>query len=587
MITFDLKSLRGVHNSLLEAKRILQSFELLAGAAGAFTTVPSVNAAFAQHQTIWSGQSGSAVDTIENIRERIQWVHKLFAAHISGFALQEDLSKASLDNVHSQVTRNTSEHSLNLPANAERQIQNLIYTGPIAAGEASTPLAALIQAFHGDDSIPIRAAKRWTDAGRQLGEAMANLNHASNMIATSAQGTSFDAARSAIGDLVKLGSVVSANTMSMAASVSQFPTIRATNLAALHTIQATTALIPEPAERLAAEQAAVASYVSSHLQPSLELVKPPVSNLGVPITSRAGGGALNAGAFGDASAPTIINAINGHSQAPTPVATGTAGDQAAHAASQAGHGNPSQVATAPASAVASPTPTPPNAPHLTPLNGTTGAAPTVPPSTPSPLSVVPQRPASASPLVPQGSPQTAPVRPAGGVPQGPVGMPAANPSAGLRTGAPTSANVSSITAPRDTSPLQPSVPAMGQAPIVGNVGNANAGARGSMGRASGIQRLPRLPFAAQSAAENNVVRGTFGSGQAATSTQMGAGGRGAMGVGATGTARGATARASAAKGAAVKAGANVFTFNKADRDYFTRQFMGRKKKTVRKVIAGR
>ena len=60
-----------------------------------------------------------------------------------------------------------------------------------------------------------------------------------------------------------------------------------------------------------------------------------------------------------------------------------------------------------------------------------------------------------------------------------------------------------------------------------------------------------------------------------------------MGVGATGAARGATARASAAKGAAVKAGANVFTFNKADRDYFTRQFMGRKKKTVRKVIAGR
>ena len=122
-------------------------------------------------------------------------------------------------------------------------------------------------------------------------------------------------------------------------------------------------------------------------------------------------------------------------------------------------------------------------------------------------------------------------------------------------------------------------------PIVGNVGNANAGARGSMGRSSGVQRLPRLPFAAQSVAENNVVRGAFGSGQAATSTPMGAGGR-AMGVGATGAARGATARASAAKGAAVKS-ANVFTFNKADRDYFTRQFMGRKKKTVRKVIAGR
>ncbi|KGM18410.1 hypothetical protein MA47_07990 [Corynebacterium auriscanis] len=342
------------------------------------------------------------MDTIENIRERIQWVHHLFAAHISGFELQEELSKASLDSVHSHVTRNASEHQLQLPSNAERQIDNLIYNVPIAAGEATTPLAALIAAFQGDDSVPLLAAKRWSDAGRQLGTAMASLNNASNMIAASAQGTSFDAARAAIGDLVKLGTVVSANTMTMAASVGQFPTIRATNLAALHSIQASTALITSPAERLAAEQAAVASFVSSHLQPSLELVKPPVSNLGVPITIRSGGGTLSAGAFGDSSAPAVINTINGTTESAAPTATGTMAHHASHAAAQAGHGSPSQVVATPASAATSPVSTPPSPPHLTPATGAPVAAHA--PSAGSPLHLVSPAPTANA--------QVASVRPA-------------------------------------------------------------------------------------------------------------------------------------------------------------------------------
>ena len=561
MLSFDVRGLSNVNRALENALLQLLKLRQAAGGTAPFTTVPSINTAFAQHQTIWAGQSGSGVDTIENIRERIQWVHHLFAAHISGFELQEELSKASLDSVHSHVTRNASEHQLQLPSNAERQIDNLIYNVPIAAGEATTPLVALIAAFQGDDSVPLLAAKRWSDAGRQLGTAMASLNNASNMIAASAQGTSFDAARAAIGDLVKLGTVVSANTMTMAASVGQFPTIRATNLAALHSIQASTALITSPAERLAAEQAAVASFVSSHLQPSLELVKPPVSNLGVPITIRSGGGTLSAGAFGDSSAPAVINTINGTTESAAPTTTGTMAHHASQAAAQAGHGSPSQVVATPASAVTSPVSTPPSPPHLTPATGAPVAAHA--PSAGSPLHLVSPAPTANA--------QVASVRPA-------ATGPSPAPESAQRVSR-TASNVAPLSALRATPPAGGATGiargVSGPSPLGSSGAIAAGGTNPTAGRAAGSPRVPRLPYAAQTVGQSNVVRGAFGAAPVGSGTQSSAGARGAMGVGGRGTAS--------------KASAKVFNFSKTDREYFARQFMGRqqKRKTVRRVITGK
>ena len=591
MIKFDPLTLAHVENELMNVYSTVLSMRL-AATAGAFTTVPSINAAFTQHQTIWAGQAGSAVDTIENIRDRIRWVHELFSAHISGFSLQEELSKASLDNLHSKVTRNPAEHHLNLPTGANWEIQNVLYTGPVAAGEAATPLAALIAAFQGDDAIPLLAAKRWHDAGHQLGSAMASLNQASNMIAASAQGSSFDAARAAIGDLVKLGTIVSANTRTMAASVSQFPTIRATNLAALQAIQTSTAAIPAPAERLAAEQAAVASFVSSHLQPSLELVKPPVTNLGVPVATRSGGGALNAGSFGESSTPSVINAVNGHVGSATPTTSGAFADQSARAVSQAGHAAPTHLATAPASAPAA-TPTPTGAAHLSPAGGPSVGATS--PASASPISIVPPR---STPLSPLQSPQLggeSGVRPAGVLSRGAAGTGASKPSTQLHGGTQGVGDASSVKSLQPGKPTGQSTISAGNRvgasnsvnPRMGSVvGMGNNPANGT-GRLGGSQRLPRLPFAAQAPVESNVVRGTFGGNQGATGVASAASGRGLVGVGGKGIS-GAVPTGGRSAGAA-KVGASsakLFSFNKADRDYFTRQFMGKRKKTVRKVITG-
>ena len=593
MITFDLQSLSNVQRQITNVVQKIQALSTASTAtAGAFTTVPSINAAFAQHQTIWAGQAGSAIDTIGNIRDRIRWVHELFAAHIEGFSLQEELSKASLDNLHSQVTRNPSEHQINLPAGANWQIQNVLYTGPVAAGEAATPLAALIAAFQGDDTVPLLAAKRWHDAGRQLGSAMASLNQASNMIAASAQGSSFDAARSAIGELVKLGTIVSANTMTMATSVSQFPTIRATNLAALEAIQASTAAIPAPAERLAAEQAAVASFVSSHLQPSLELVKPPVTNLGVPVATRSGGGALNAGAFGDSSTPAVINSVNGHVGNVSPSTVGAFADQSSQAVSQAGHATPTHLAAAPTVAPAS-TPTLTGAPQLNAVGGAPAGA--LSPAPVSPVAINTPRSTSLGALRAPQLEGDSSVRPASLLGRGTSGGNTVNSPLQPVGGSRGAENVRHINAPQLGGLTNHSATA-GNAPVgssnsaasrMGGVVGTGSGPVNSAGRSNGTQRLPRLPFAAQAATESNVVRGSFGATQVTSGAQSSAGSRGLVGVGSKGLAGAVApnARSSSIRGAGVS-GAKLFSFNKADRDYFTRQFMGKRKKTVRKVIKG-
>ena len=210
------------------------------------------------------------------------------------------------------------------------------------------PLTSLITAFQGDDSAPLAVADSWENAAKALKNSMDSLKSASTGLANSSEGYSFDMAREAIDDVHKTGLTIAANTTAMAGSVRQFPVIRNSNLKALEAIQATTALIPDPAERLLAEQAAITNFVSANLQPSLELVRPPVSNLGVPIVGHSGGGTLDATTVSTASAHPTVSHINGNTNAVAPASATAHGNQAASAAAHAPKPAPASAATQPA-----------------------------------------------------------------------------------------------------------------------------------------------------------------------------------------------------------------------------------------------
>lgn len=362
MLKFDISSLRGVRKSLLEAKAALDDFHVQSRAGATYTGVPSLKAAYSQHGTFWSGQSGSAKNVVDILTSNVNWLLEVFSNQLEGFDLQEYFSKKSFDQVNSQVAvADNRMRKFFIPTRDSRTIDNLMYNTPVTVAEATMPLASLISAFQGDDSAPLAVADSWENAAKALKDSMDNLKSASTGLASSSEGYSFDTAREAIDDVHKTGLVVASNTTAMAGSVRQFPLVRSTNLQALETIQATTSLIADPAERLLAEQAAVANFVSSQLQPSLEMVRPPVSNLGVPIVGHSGGGTLDATTVSTASAQPTVTHINGHTNAVSPASATTHGEQAAAAAT-----NAPKPTAAPAATHAAPAPGGLHAPANTP-----------------------------------------------------------------------------------------------------------------------------------------------------------------------------------------------------------------------------
>ena len=349
MLKFDLSALKEVHNSLMEANDVLLAFSDSVRSKGVYTTVPSVASAFSQHNTFWHGQSGSALKVLDILKSNVKWLLDVFAGQIEGFGLQEQFSGKSFDQLSAEILiAENMVRKVFMPDRDSRSIDNLLYNTPVTVAEATMTLPALISAFQGDDSTPFAAANAWESAAKALKDSMENLKSASSGLAGSAEGYSFDMAREAIDDVHKTGLTIAANTTAMAGSVRQFPVIRNSNLKALEAIQASTTLIPDPAERLLAEQAAIANFVSANLQPSLELVRPPVSNLGVPIVGHSGGGTLDATTVSTASAHPTVSHINGNTNAVAPASATAHGNQAASAAAHAPKPAPASAATQPA-----------------------------------------------------------------------------------------------------------------------------------------------------------------------------------------------------------------------------------------------
>ncbi|WP_165841695.1 hypothetical protein [Corynebacterium heidelbergense] len=225
----------------------------------------------------------------------VSWASKALQSHVSAMIAQDSSSAASLSRLQCEagdVVVNgecTSVMDLRNPF----QITNLAYAPVVPVVEASTPLDALLVMFSGSDAAPLAAAARWDQAAESITAAMDHLGRVSGDVAAAAEGISFDAARQALADITSSGRILAANASIMAANARVFPEVRATNLAALEAIKVSLAGITEPAEKVAAEQAAVVTFVSTQLGPSLDLLTPPVVNLGVPVLGHTGGGAFD------------------------------------------------------------------------------------------------------------------------------------------------------------------------------------------------------------------------------------------------------------------------------------------------------
>ena len=592
--------------------------------ATGYTTVPSLAKAYAQHETFWSGQPGDVLQAMQKYQADLQWAMDLLDS--LGFAIdQQDKSSAKvLDKF------DVAKHAAGIggfecfqPRDNE-PFKNLNYTAPVTVAEAGTELEVLIGMFTSSDAAPLASADRWSQAATRLEATAHTLHSISGDLARNNRGRAFDEVRNALEDFVKRGHNISANAALMAESAGQFPVVRAANLTYLQGLLSTNALAGTGPGVVAARKAAVATFVSTHLQPSLELLKPPVHNFGVPVVGHNGGGGVNITSFNTTGPAEAFQAINGNVAPATANNVQELGAQTADAVTDAGRGN--AAANVPAAGNTSPA----AGEHI---------------------------PASQQQVAPAGASPAAPASP--GVAPAGAQLPAHTPAhtAGMPGGAPANATAPGLALPGanqrgaggspsagGAQPARPALPTTGtnrvssQAPLPrGGSAPHGTGAHSAQRNTPGLGGAEGTAERTGNRNQGYGTHATTGQGRAPRATVIrpelpaahpenlrnGAAGRGLLGIGAPGTPNAAPhtgmhgtghgysstatpqaeqaaaqnnqrgrgfyggmapgARGGANTGRQVKPGAGQWASSVSE--YFKRQFLGAKPRTTKKVIS--
>ena len=506
--------------------------------------------------------------------ENVNFLHESMTSLLEAIEAQEAGASEAFFNdpaVAGMKARQLEQGTLILPTRKEVPILDLAYTPPVAAIEAGTEIKALLAMFTGEDSSILMASDAWIRGGKRLATAAKTLQSASATLAANTEGEAFVTMQTTISEVVAQGTIIAANATAMGTSMLQLPEIRATAHATLTAMvaeaetrktAATVAAAATPGGAAAAAvtmaaveaetQAEVAAFVSSYLQPALDIARPTVSNLGVEVVGHNGGGTLTTGTTGTQAMGDVATQVSGGAQA---AGQTMATQQATQVAQQAGQVANTTTAATPAAPLGKASTTPAG-----------GAAP----GGGTPTGTAMQRSAATAP--------------AGGAQAAGGGTTAASPLTGQNrsTGSPTTAGTGTRTGTGTVAqPLLPRSLSMGgtggqgRAGGMGGSGGPGAGGPGTTGRTG-------VPGA-------GVPGGTMGVAPGGGAARGGAGGMHGMGMGPGMAGAGGGAGAGGRQGAASStpfAAGDGKKKSKRDmiKDYFRRQFMGEEPQTVRTVI---
>jgi hypothetical protein len=602
LFKFDLDAVRSVGEQVGEAVDQLNISRGITADIAGFTTSPALAAVASQYAAYLGGHPGSLQVATEAVTKNLEFLHTSMTRLADALTKQEDLAETCFITGPGLIELPDGLGKFVLPNRTHVPILDLGYLAPVAATEATTPLSALTAMFAGSDGAVIAAADAWTEAGTRMTGVVDALTSAGSLLAATTEGEAFDAAQKTIAEVAKQGTVIAMNSTAMGTAMAELAPIRASAHAQLVALEAEAdsrkaaiaaagatnpaAAASAPAALAAAEtqtQAEVAAFVSSYLQPALDTARPRVTNLGVEVVGHTGGDTLTTGATatlppgevvtqvaGGATAAGQTTAASPLSAAPQPAGT-TGAPSAPPAGSPAPAGQMGQVATAPAGG---PVPAPAAA-----TTGDRAATALVPPAgRPAPTATAGAVPTGQTAAM---SPTTAPARPA-------------TPAAGVggtmgraTTGSPRGSVVQ---------PLLPrSVTGTGAAPGTGP--GAGAGRGPVSGGATGVPGVTGArPFGGPGGPGGSGGPGSHGglSGPGPVTGTAAGGGAGAgtrgggvpMGGGIGGPAggRGGAGRTGRKPGASPFAAGPKTSKRDLVADYFRRQFLGKKPRTVKKVI---
>lgn len=322
-LSVDLCSLDRAASTLNEGINLGRNdiFSLSRVLGNNFTEEPGLRNLGEQHGRVISGEVGSALQTLRELRRLIRWLAEGTKEMRGAFVGQDDASAAILCGLKS-----IQASDFTFPTRPDGAFSPFDFSEPIP-GDGDDPSAVLAMLDAGDDSEIYALAEYWHNLSSSLNDTVDALVRARTQLEENT-GEAIDAAAGCCSQVMATAQIFADNATAMHASVSQLPHIRQaarTQIAAIEADHAAAvATATNPAGVRAAGEAARAAtreFMTGPYQAMLTAAVPPLRNLTERPNIGQGRGHLTA------QSPSPIN---GPSAVPTKVTpamatTGAAG----------------------------------------------------------------------------------------------------------------------------------------------------------------------------------------------------------------------------------------------------------------------
>ena len=294
---------------------------LYRGLESSFTEEPGLRNLSEQHTKVISGEIGSAVQTLRELRRLIHWLAEGTKEMRGAFVGQDDASAAILCGLKS-----IQDTEFTFPTRPDGAFSPFDFSEPVP-GNGDDPATVLAMLDAGDDSDIYALAEYWHNLSSSLNETVTALVRARAQLEENT-GESIDAAAGCFSQVMATTQIFADNATAMHASVSQLPHIRQAARAQIAAIEAehtaAVAAATNPAGVRAAGEAARAAtreFMTGPYQAMLTAAVPPLRNLTERPNVGQGGGHFTAQSPSPINSPSTVPTT----VTPAMAATGVAG----------------------------------------------------------------------------------------------------------------------------------------------------------------------------------------------------------------------------------------------------------------------
>ncbi|WP_290216941.1 hypothetical protein [Corynebacterium atrinae] len=258
---------------------------------GSFSGVSGLDQLGGGHGGVINGGAGSAAKILRSYADQVNWLSSAMAASIEALTGQNAFVGRGIDLADEGGSVGTE--GMPFPERPRPQFENFDFQAPLVTPALSLEqLSAEFSATKINEAVD--AAAKWRELSAEAASIAEDLHAVAQEVASSNSGDVIDAAIDKIEGVAKAGETFAQNASIMQTSVERLAAIKSQGAHRVNVAKMKIYPIPDPVQRLAAEQAFLQTFPAT-FSPFVTTGIPPIRNLMVMDGSGDGGGEIALG----------------------------------------------------------------------------------------------------------------------------------------------------------------------------------------------------------------------------------------------------------------------------------------------------